>query len=143
MKTAHIIPIISFMFLLFTGIHSGCTSSSKSSTKSSAKSNTVSQSEPGYGYTTILQMLRKESKLRIIGPHSNPQIRVMGGGRSIAGSSEPLFVVDGSSVGRGYTSVRGIDVNLVKYINVVSAANAGKYGSMGAMGVIEITTKVK
>lgn len=132
MKTTHVIPIICFLFLLFTGAQFGCTST---------KSSTASKSEPSYGYTNILQMLRKKSNLRITGPTNNPELRVLGGGRSIAGSSEPLFVVDGAVVGRGYPSVSNIDVNLVKYINVISAARSGKYGSMGAMGVIEIKTK--
>ena len=136
MKTNHAIPIICFLFLLFTGVPFGCTS-----TKSSTKTSTESQSEISYGYTNILQMLRKESHLRVTGPESNPEIRVLGGGRSIAGSSEPLFVVDGLAVGRGYTSVRSIDVNQVRSINVISAARSGKYGSRGGMGVIEIKTK--
>lgn len=132
MKAASVISIICFLFLLFTGTQFGCTGTNTSA---------VSQSEPEYGYTDILQMLRKESSLRISGPVSNPEIRVTGGGKSIAGSNEPLFVVDGLAVGRGYNSVRSIDVNTVKYINVISAARSGKYGARGGNGVIEITTK--
>jgi outer membrane cobalamin receptor len=135
MKAVYLFSIISFLFLLFTGTQFGCTS-----TKNNAS---VSKKEANYGYTNILEMLRKEPSLRITGPTSNPDIRVTGGGRSIAGSNEPLFVVDGAAVGRGYISVRNIDVNMVESINVISGARAGKYGSRGGMGVIEITTKVK
>ena len=131
MKAARIIPII-FFTMLITGAQLGCTGT---------KGSTVSQPEPDYGYTNILQMLRKEPSLRISGSATNPEIRVTGGGKSIAGSNEPLFVVDGLAVGRGYNSVRSIDVLQVKSINVISAARSGKYGARGGNGVIEITTK--
>jgi len=136
MKSAQIIPIVCFLFLIFTSAQFGCTS-----TKTSTETSPVKETEISYGYTNILQMLRKESHLRVTGPDSNPEIRVLGGGRSIAGSSEPLFVVDGLAVGRGYTSVSGIDVNQVRSISVISAARSGKYGSRGGNGVIEIKTK--
>ena len=136
MKAAQLIPIICILFFLIIGTQFGC-----SSTKNSTQSSTISQPEISYGYTNILQMLRKESHLRVTGPDSNPEIRVLGGGRSIAGSSEPLFVVDGLAVGRGYTSVISLDVNQVRSINVISAARSGKYGSRGGNGVIEIKTK--
>lgn len=77
----------------------------------------------------------------ISGPASNPEIRVRGGGRSISGSNEPLFVLDGNPVGNGYNNVRSIDVNNVQSISVLSPASAGKYGARGGMGVIEIRTK--
>ena len=127
------IPLLYLVCLLIAGIQVGCSSSSPSTT--------TKTDDSSYGYTNILEMLRKEPALRISGPTSNPQIRVTGGGRSIAGSSEPLFVVDGQVAGRGYRSIGNIDVNVVKSINVISAARAGKYGSMGGNGVIEIITK--
>jgi outer membrane receptor protein involved in Fe transport len=110
----------------------------------SSTSNTVdSPAGQQYGYMNILEMLRKEPQLMISGPTTNPEIRVRGGGRSIAGSNEPLFVVDGSPVGQGYNTIRSIDVNLVESINVVSPARAGKYGARGSMGVIEIRTRIQ
>lgn len=144
MKTIVKTAISCFLFLFFIGAQYGCKSTeSGANQQPKPESSTVNKSEPNYGYTNILQMLRKESKLRISGSPSNPQIRVMGGGRSVSGSSEPLFVVDGAAVGRSYTSVRHIDVNLVRSINVISAANSGKYGARGSMGVIEINTKAR
>ncbi len=132
MKTDNVIPVFTFLILIFAGTQFGC---------SSSKTGSVSKSESNYGYTTILDMLRKESQLTISGPTSDPVIRVRGGGRSISGSSEPLFVVDGAEAGKGYNSVSSIDVNIVKYIKVLSPARAGVYGARGGMGVVEITTK--
>jgi outer membrane receptor protein involved in Fe transport len=132
MKTDKVISILTFLLLVFASIQFGCSSSNTGS---------VSKSEPSYGYTTILEMLRKESQLTISGSTSDPVIRVRGGGRSISGSSEPLFVVDGAAVGKGYNSVSSIDVNIVKSIKVLSPARASIYGARGGMGVVEITTK--
>jgi len=132
MKTCNVIPVLTFLLLIFAGTQFGCSSSNTGS---------VSKSEPNYGYTTILDMLRKESQLTVSGPTNNPVIRVRGGGRSISGSSEPLFVVDGAETGKGYNSVRSIDVNSVKSIKVLSPARAGIYGARGGMGVVEIETK--
>jgi hypothetical protein len=132
MKTDNIISVLTFFLLFFAVTQFGC---------SSSKTGSVSKSEPSYGYTTLMDMLRKESQLTISGPTSDPVIRVRGGGRSISGSSEPLFVVDGAAAGKGYNSVSSIDVNIVKYIKVLSPARAGVYGARGGMGVVEITTK--
>ena len=56
-------------------------------------------------------------------------------------SNEPLFEVDGTIVGTGYSSIRSVDVNQVQSIRVVTPAQAGLYGSRGANGVVKIKTK--
>jgi hypothetical protein len=134
MKATHVIPLLRISLLLLAGAHFGCSSTSATMTD-------VNKTEPNYGYTNLLEMLRKEPQLMITGPSSNPEIRSRGAGKSISGSNEPLFVLDGNPVGNGYGSVRNIDVNVVESITVVSAARAGKYGARGGMGVIEIRTK--
>lgn len=143
MKSSRLITSLAFLVLFCTGTQFGCSSSKTGDTAKTEKSKKerVSQSENSYGYTSLLQMLRKEPQLRISGPSSNPVIRISGGGRSISGSSEPLFVVDGSAVGHGYRSVSSIDVNTVRSVEVLSPAKAGVYGSRAGMGVIEIKTK--
>ena len=123
------------LLVFLAGSQFGCSSSKATS---SSNSDTPGES---YGYTNILEMLRKEPGLRIVGSNANPAITVNGAGRSIAASNEPLFVVDGNPAGQGYNNVRHIDVNIVESIKVLSPTQAGKYGSRGAMGVIEIKTK--
>ncbi len=132
MKVRLVLMALLFGFLC---VHVSC-----STTKAAKDSGNQTQD---YGYMNILEMLRKEPQLLITGSNANPDIRVRGGGRSIAGSDEPLFVVDGAPVGQGYSNVSGIDVNLVQSINVISPARAGKYGARGGMGVIEIKTRVQ
>ena len=135
MNTRRRISVLLVSILIVLGGYTGC-----SSTKPASNNNSDT---PGnnYGYTNILEMLRKEPALQIVGSNSNPSITVTGAGRSINSSNEPLFVVDGNPVGQGYNNVRHIDVNLVESIDVISGARAGKYGARGAMGVIEIKTK--
>ena len=135
MNTRKRISILIVSFIIVLGGYTGCSSSKP------ASSNNVDPPGNNYGYTNILEMLRKEPALQIIGSNSNPTITVTGAGRSINSSNEPLFVVDGNPVGQGYNNVRHIDVNIVESINVISGARAGKYGARGAMGVIEIKTK--
>ena len=134
MKATNLTSLFGITLLLLAGAYFGCSSTS-------ATMNSVNKIEPNYGYTNLLEMLRKEPQLMISGPNSNPEIRIRGAGSSISGSNEPLFVLDGNPVGNGYSTVRNIDVNMVESITVVSAARAGKYGARGGMGVIEIKTK--
>jgi outer membrane receptor protein involved in Fe transport len=135
MNTKRRISVLIVSFIIVLGGYTGCSSSKP------ASSNNSDQPGNNYGYTNILEMLRKEPGLRIIGSNANPAITVNGSGRSIAASNEPLFVVDGTPAGQGYNNVRHIDVNVVESIKVLSPTQAGKYGARGAMGVIEIYTK--
>ena len=144
MKTNKVISVLTFSLLLFAGTQFGCSSSKTSSsatTDSVTKTEKATKSEPSYGYTSILEMLRKEPGIRVSGSSGSPVIRVSGGGRSISGSSEPLFVVDGAAVGKGYQTISSIDVNTVRSIEVLSPAKAGYYGARAGNGVIEIKTK--
>ena len=135
MKTNKLIPAMCVLLVFLAGSQIGC------STSKATSSNDSDIPGESYGYTNILEMLRKEPGLRIIGSNANPAITVNGSGRSIAASNEPLFVVDGNPAGQGYNNVRHIDVNIVESIKVLSPTQAAKYGSRGAMGVIEINTK--
>lgn len=56
---------------------------------------------------------------------------------SINSSTDPLFVVDGSTV----NDISYISPNDVKSVEVLKDASASIYGSRGACGVILITTK--
>jgi len=91
-------------------------------------------------YVAMIDRLRKEPQLTITGPDSNPTILIRGF-KSIEGNNEPLFVVDGTPLGHGYSSVTSVDVNQVKSIRVLPASQAGLYGSRGGYGVVQIFTK--
>ncbi|NND07921.1 MAG: TonB-dependent receptor plug domain-containing protein [Saprospiraceae bacterium] len=94
-------------------------------------------------FTELMDLLRREGGLDIRGYGSDASIFIRGN-RSLSSSDadQPLFVVDGAPIGRGYAEVEGsVDVQTVKKITVVPPAQAGRYGARGAFGVIEITTK--
>lgn len=59
------------------------------------------------------------------------------GKNSISGSSQPLFIVDGSEV----SDISYLNPNDVDRIDVLKDASAAIYGVRGANGVIVITTK--
>jgi len=70
---------------------------------------------------------------------SAPTIRIRGTG-SLAGSSDPLIVVDGLAVDNDFLG--SLDMNSVDSFEVLKdAASTAIYGSRGSNGVIMITTK--
>jgi TonB-linked SusC/RagA family outer membrane protein len=71
-----------------------------------------------------------------IGGNSRITLR---GNRSISGSSQPLYVVDGVPISG---DINGLNPNDIESINVLKGANAAAlYGSEAANGVIIVTTK--
>lgn len=71
------------------------------------------------------------------GPGQEPTIRIRGIG-SVNFASNPLFVVDGVTVG----NIENLDPNSIQSVSVLKdAASAAIYGSRAANGVILITTK--
>jgi TonB-linked SusC/RagA family outer membrane protein len=67
----------------------------------------------------------------------NVSVRVRGQ-RSLLGSNEPLFIVDGIQ----YNSIQDINANDIERMEVLKdAASTAIYGSRGANGVILVTTK--
>ena len=126
------------MALMTLGLQYGC-SSSNATTSSADTSNSVTPSDD-LGFNSLLDMLRRQPNLFISGNGPNATVS-MRGSRSIEGTSEPLFVVDGTPLGYGYNSASTIDVTTVESIRVLSPAQSGLYGSRGGNGVIQIRLK--
>jgi outer membrane cobalamin receptor len=134
MKTAKSYPIKLFvLMLLVSGVQYSCSSSKPAAT-------TNIPTETDIPYTSMLDRLRRVPRLAITGPDYDPTILIRGS-RSMESSNEPLFEIDGTIVGTGYSSIRSVDVNQVESIRVVTPAQAGLYGSRGANGVVKINTK--
>jgi len=100
----------------------------------------ATQQTPDLEFTSLLDMLRRGPYLNIIGSGNNATVLIRGI-RSIEGNNEPLFVVDGTPLGNGYSSASSIDVTTVESIRVLSAAQSGIYGAREANGVIQIKLK--
>ena len=133
MKTGKPYIILVLLFLLVaSALQNSCSSSNQATN--------TTPTETDIPYVTMLDRLRRVPGLAITGPDYNPVVLIRGN-RSIEGNNEPLFEVDGTVVGTGYSSIRSIDVNQVQSIRVVTPAQAGLYGSRGANGVVKIKTK--
>ncbi len=104
----------------------------KKSTSASAASNLEVKS--GSGYSNIYDYI----KGRIPGVYVNGTTIRIRGERSILGSNDPLFIVDGMEVSDiGYLSPEMVDrIDVLK-----DASTTAIYGARGANGVIIITTK--
>ena len=87
--------------------------------------------------------LRKVSGVSVIGSGSNAVVRIRGLANSLNADSEPLFIVNGTSVSGGFKTVSYMVVSTnIKSISVLKdAASTGIYGSRASNGVIVITLK--
>ena len=89
-------------------------------------------------YETIYDMLIGEvAGVRVDMTGNNSANIYIRGKNSISGSSQPLFIVDGSEV----SDISYLNPNDVDRIDVLKDASAAIYGVRGANGVIVITTK--
>ena len=98
--------------------------------------------DSGVLYSSLADRLRKIGGLTISGTGNNVKVLIRGMS-SIKFSNEPIFVVDGFNLGRGYARANNsIDVNQIKSIRVLKGpAQTALYGEEGKNGVIIIKTK--
>jgi TonB-dependent SusC/RagA subfamily outer membrane receptor len=86
-------------------------------------------------YTSIYDMLRGQPGVLV-----NGRSVIIQGISTIYGSTEPLYVLDGTIV----STIDGIPPRMVKSIEILKGPSASIYGSRGANGVILVTLlKVK
>jgi TonB-dependent SusC/RagA subfamily outer membrane receptor len=81
-------------------------------------------------YTSIYDMLRGQPGVLV-----NGRSVIIQGISTIYGSTEPLYVLDGSIV----STIDGIPPRMVKSIEILKGPSASIYGSRGANGVILVT----
>jgi TonB-dependent SusC/RagA subfamily outer membrane receptor len=71
------------------------------------------------------------------------RFKVTGTSDSFMSGSDPLFVVNGNTMGTDYTAVHYlVDPRKVESVSVLKGSDASIYGSRGANGVIVIRTKI-
>ncbi len=87
-------------------------------------------------------MVGKMPGVQVLQPSGDPEgavrIRVRGVSSATAGN-EPLYVVDGVPIERGFNNLNNDDIESVEVLK--DASSAAIYGSRGSNGVILITTK--
>jgi TonB-dependent SusC/RagA subfamily outer membrane receptor len=91
---------------------------------------------------SLADHLRKVAGVQITGTGANAQVQIRGIS-SINSGTEPLFVVNGSSLDGGYRAAHDlIPVHNIKSIRVLKdPSDTSMYGIRGANGVIEIWLK--
>jgi TonB-dependent SusC/RagA subfamily outer membrane receptor len=89
---------------------------------------------------TLADMLLRVPGVNVRGSDRNAKVTVRGIS-SFQANIEPLFVVDGMSLGFGYSSVAFLNPMEVEHISVLKDGGAALYGVRGANGVIVIETK--
>lgn len=105
----------------------------------SQSSSTVAVNEENPSNLTLTDLIRKTSGVSVMGNGSTAKIRISG--ISSFQSSDPLFVLNGMSVGTDYSHVYSlINPNDVQAITVLKGNDAAIYGSRGGFGVIVIRT---
>ena len=90
---------------------------------------------------TLADMIGELAGVDMAGRGNNISFKVRGAASFFSGS-DPLFVLNGNSVGSDFSSlVNVVDPNTVSSVRVLKGSDATIYGSRGANGVILIRTK--
>jgi TonB-dependent starch-binding outer membrane protein SusC len=91
---------------------------------------------------TLDNYLRRVSGVNVQGDGANAKITIRGI-NSFVSDPTPLFVINGSAINGGYSSVYSmVNPNDIKSVNVLKdAASTAIYGSRAANGVIVISLK--
>lgn len=90
---------------------------------------------------TLADMIGELAGVDMAGRGNNISFKVRGAASFFSGS-DPLFVLNGNSVGSDFSSlVNVVDPNTVSSLRVLKGSDASIYGSRGANGVILIRTK--
>ncbi len=98
--------------------------------------NVIISDEISEGYSNILQVLQG----RVPGVLVSGNSVVIRGVRTIYGSNEPLYLIDGVPM-NDVSSIMSIPVSDVDRIEILKGSSASIFGSRGANGVIAIYTK--
>ena len=101
----------------------------------------VNPNENGPSNISLGDMIRKLPGVSVSGRGTYLKVKVSGS-ESFMANTDPLYVVNGTSVGTDYAQVANtINPNDVSSISVLKGADATIYGTRGANGVILIRTK--
>lgn len=137
MKIYTILPILALLFTL-----SSCATGNNASEERTIYADTAEEIRDEEGTDLELShYLQRLSGVTVMGSRSNVRVRVRGAA-SFGGGDDPLYVVDGQTVGTDYNRVNGfLNVRDIEKIRVLKGSDASIYGVRGTNGVILIETR--
>ena len=159
MKTQRLKPHL-FLLVYIIAIIAGCTSTKNTTGVSddtppevvdtgyglaldkdlSGSNNSINPNKTAPSNLSLADMLRKISGVTVTGNGNNAKVIVRGA--SSFGANDPLYVVNGVSVGNNYAMVaNSINTNEITSLRALKGAEAAIYGTQGGNGVILIRTK--
>jgi len=140
MKNQTLLFLFSFLFLM-----AACTTSEQTTRPHEIELhtghsvNTVTD-ERDY-YRSLADYLQRVPGVYVSGPQNNQMVLIRGVS-SFNSEIQPLYVIDGTSVGTNYNTVNNmLNVRDIDNVRVLKGSDAAIYGVRGANGVIVITTK--
>lgn len=136
------------LFLLIipiTFLFAGCATSGQTTETEEVKLENVrpadSVSDDNNYTQNLADFLRRVPGVNVTGSANNQMVTVRGIS-SINSGIEPLFVIDGQTVGSDYNHVNSmLNVRDIDYVRVLKGSDAAIYGVRGGNGVIVIATR--
>lgn len=88
-----------------------------------------------------MELLQRTAGVTVEGQGNSLSVKIRAS-KTMNTSQEPLFVVNDTPMGQGFSSIAFIDPVLVKRISILKGgASASVYGSRGANGVVLVTLR--
>ena len=96
-----------------------------------------------YNYNDLSTLLQSLNGVSVTGYGPGASVSIRGSeGNSFYGNTEPLFILNGRRISRGYAELyNAVDVQRITKVQVLKGSEAAVYGSAGGNGVIIISTK--
>lgn len=129
-----------FSLLVISLLYVGCSSVGTSVSEETGRPEGSISDDMNY-YRSLADYLQNVPGVNVQGSGNNAYVTIRGIS-SFNTTNEPLYVIDGNSVGNSYTEANNIvSPTDIDYVQVLKGPEASLYGVRGANGVIVIVTK--
>lgn len=122
-----------------------CATSQPSAQKNSSSVNSASNITPATSNLSLADYLKRVPGVQVVenGTGGGQTQILVRGNNTLGENREPLFVINGVNVGKGYENAAPlVDINDVATVQVLkSGQETAPYGMQGSNGVIVIRTK--
>ena len=136
MKNLYFLPLLIFLV--------SCSQSSQYRASQIGNKEVQSNNFKGTVEDQLVQMIRRAGNGATVSQQGKSYtVRIRGTATSFQGSTSPLFIINGTSMGYNFNeAAEAIAGSEIKSVKILKGQDATFYGSRGAGGVIEIKTKM-